>query len=293
LDGSAVVTAEPEGGVNWIRIAVGITRDPSIIGLSEAVGVSVPTTTGHVVGVLTSMPEGCPTGDLSAVSDATLEQWGLWRGRRGVFAAAFRAHLCDAQGVVRSWEKHNGASLRRAQEASDRAKKWREERKANAQRMRTDCVANAPRESLRNETRRDDTTTTNNQPIAPRKRAAHGEGPKFPHFPMPLCLDMHALWVSKFGAVTVPVFRKEFGPLFTIAEADRPTTAPTNAELLAALKSYVDLAPMGDGATFATVRRAASVLSAIANARREYAEEPERRLDTVMRIIHGRPRLAA
>ncbi len=145
--------------MNWIRIAVGITRDPSIIGLSEAVGVSVPTTTGHVVGVLTSMPEGCPTGDLSGVSDATLEQWGLWRGRRGVFASAFRAHLCDAQGFVRSWEKHNGASLRRAQEASDRAKKWREERKANAQRMRTDCVANAPRESLRNETRRDVTTT--------------------------------------------------------------------------------------------------------------------------------------
>jgi hypothetical protein len=136
-------------------------------------------------------------------------------------------------------------------------------------------------------------TTSTSTNSAPRKRAAPGEGPKFPHFPMPLCLDMHALWVSKFGAVTVPVFRKEFGPLFTIAEADRPTTAPTNAELLAALKSYVDLAPMGDGATFATVRRAASVLSAIANARREYAEEPERRLDTVMRIIHGRPRLAA
>ena len=279
--------------MNWIRIAVGITRDPSIIGLSEAVGVSVPTTTGHVVGVLTSMPEGCPTGDLSGVSDATLEQWGLWRGRRGVFASAFRAHLCDAQGVVRSWEKHNGASLRRAQEASDRAKKWREERKANAQRMRTDCVANAPRESLRNETRRDDTTTTNKQPIAPRKRAAPGEGPKFPHFPMPLCLDMHALWVSKFGAVTIPVFRKEFGPLFTIAEADRPTTAPTNAELLAALKSYVDLAPMGDGAAYATVGRAAAVLSAIANARREYAQEPERRLDAVMRIIHGRNARAA
>jgi hypothetical protein len=129
---------------------------------------------------------------------------------------------------------------------------------------------------------------------APRDEGAGETGkPKYPHFPMPLCLEMHALWVSKFGAVTVSDFRKEFGPLFTIAEADRPATAPTNAELRDALKSYADLAPMGDGAAFATVRRAAAVLSAIANTRREYAQEPERRLDAIMRIIHGRNGRAA
>ena len=129
---------------------------------------------------------------------------------------------------------------------------------------------------------------------APRDDGAGETGkPNFPHFPMPLCLEMHALWVSKFGAVSVPAFRKEFGPLFTIAEADRPAMAPTNAELRDALKSYVELAPMGDGAAFATVRRAAAVLSAIANTRREYSQEPERRLDAIMRIIHGRNGRAA
>jgi hypothetical protein len=203
-----------------------------------------------------------------------------------------RGKTASGQRVIQivNWERHQKVDKPQPKMAFPEIVEAIEDtdvRESFANHSRTD------REPLAPHTTDPDLHTTDQRPIAPRKRAAHGEGPKFPHFPMPLCLDMHALWVSKFGAVTVPVFRKEFGPLFTIAEADRPTTAPTNAELLAALKSYVDLAPMGDGATFATVRRAASVLSAIANARREYAEEPERRLDTVMRIIHGRPRLAA
>ncbi len=146
--------------MNWIRIATGIMRDPTLVALSEALGVNVPCTTGHVVGVLTSLPEGAKTGDLSAVSDRTLEQWAMWKGKRGKFAAAFRTHLCDTQGVVRSWEKHNGAAIRRAGESAERAKTWREERKTNAKRTRSDRVANAQRTSLRDETRRNEELTT-------------------------------------------------------------------------------------------------------------------------------------
>lgn len=115
--------------MNWICIAVGIMRDPSVIALAEAVGVSVPTTTGHLVGVLTAMPEGAITGDLSAVSDATLEQWAMWRGPKGKFARAFRAQLCTEQGVVRSWEKYNGSAWRKLKADRERKKVERERRR--------------------------------------------------------------------------------------------------------------------------------------------------------------------
>jgi hypothetical protein len=110
----------------------------------------------------------------------------------------------------------------------------------------------------------------------------------YPHFPVALCQQLHGLWVSTFGACDYPRFRKELGPLFTLAEADRPAEAPTNSELAAALKSYADLAPLGVAARFANVNHAAGCLAAIARTRRELADDPSRRSDAVMRIIHGK-----
>ena len=95
---------------------------------------------------------------------------------------------------------------------------------------------------------------------------------------------MFGVWTSKFGAVDAGRFRKEFGPLFTLPEDQRST----DAELVAALRSYADLAPMGDGARFANVSRAAGCLAAIASARRDNADDAIARSDALMRIIHGR-----
>jgi hypothetical protein len=243
------------------------------------------------------------------VSDATLEQWAMWRGRKGVFAAAFRAQLCDEQGVMRSWAKYNGSKLREL--ATDRERKKAAREAAKVQRMSggnlpDNAGPSGPVRPLRDETRRDeqpylqasllpiDPICTTRDRVAPKKpKPVKGDGPKFPHFSRDLCTEMHTLWVSKFGAIGYPLFRKEFGPLFTLAEADRPSSAPTDKDLRDALKSYVDLFTMGDGATFASAKRAAGCLSAIANVRREYANEPERRLEAVMRIIHGRNKAAA
>lgn len=121
----------------------------------------------------------------------------------------------------------------------------------------------------------------------PKKPAAEKKAPSFPHFPKSLSDEMHALWVSKFGAVDVGRFRKEFGPLFTVPEHLRGD-APTNAELFAALKSYVNLAPMGDAARFVSVVSAARCLAAIAIARKDHADDPAVRNDAIMRILHGR-----
>jgi len=107
--------------VNWIRVAVGIGRDSTVGALAEALGVSVPLTTGHLVLVYTALAEGCISGDVSAVPDAVLERWAMWAGKRGRFAAQFRVHLCTAEGVVRAWGKYNGTKLRDME--ADRARK--------------------------------------------------------------------------------------------------------------------------------------------------------------------------
>lgn len=167
--------------MNWIRIATGILNDPSIHAVADAAGVSVPTTTGHVVGVLSYLPDHARGGDLSGVSDATLERWAMWTGKRGKFAAAFRAYLCDAQGVVRSWEKHNGAAIRKLD-----ADVQRKREQTKARRSRADVAPTSARPlrdvgaaSSVDETRRDVTTPTEavgvvRAPEAPHRPAASG-----------------------------------------------------------------------------------------------------------------------
>jgi hypothetical protein len=301
--------------VNWIRIAVGMKNDASVSRIADACKVRVAEAVGCVVNVLAELPAHARDGNLANTPDRLIEQWAVWEGKRGAFASAFREHLTDENCVVRAWEKHNGAAIREADTKREEARKWREKKAAEKAKERenvgpTDAPPNALRRSV-DGTGRDGTVLLNNtelqasllptDPIGtPRDRVAQkkpkpvkADGPQFPHFSRDLCTEMHTLWVSKFGAIGYPLFRKEFGPLFTLAEADRPAGAPSDHELRDALKSYTDLVTMGDGATFASVKRAAGCLSAIANVRREYANEPERRLECVMRIIHGRTKAAA
>lgn len=286
--------------MNWIRIAVGIGRDPSVIALARALGVSTPLTTGCCVLVFAEIPSVSRGGDLSGVSDDAIEAWAQWPGKRGKFAAAFRSHLCDTEGFVRSWEKHNGAAIRESDKAKDRMRMARE-RSRNAHERSANVTGTVRRTFPSDVTGRDETvlqttTTSGTADAAPtalelvpeKKGKAEKKPPAFPNFPVPLCQQLHGLWVSTFGACDYPRFRKEFGPLFTLAEADRPADAPTNGELAAALKAYADLAPLGASARFANVNHAAGCLAAIARTRRELADDPSMRSDAVMRIIHGR-----
>jgi len=116
-----------------------------------------------------------------------------------------------------------------------------------------------------------------------KKPPAVGEA-QFPNFPRATCDAMYAVWTTTFGAVDYGRFRKQFGPLFTLPEGQRRS----DADLVAALKSYADLAPLGDGARFASVTRAAECLAAIATARHDHADDPATRSEVIMRILHGR-----
>ena len=270
--------------MNWIRIATGIMRDPRVVALSEAVGVSVPTTTGHVVGVLTSLPEGSATGDLSQVSDKALEDWAMWRGKRGVFAAAFRAQLCDTEGVVRAWEKYNGSALRRLEQDRERKKQWREEQRV--QRMssgrpqdETRTESGRPADVLRYETRRDETrrTTNNTTAVSPERGKPRRAGTARFVLPVPVCNAAYEAWQSSAGAVEYPRFRKAFGPLFTKPDGERPPAYPRDAELVPAVQLYLAATIGTRDAGFRTPERCAAVVSAMVDVLRT-TDDPELRI---------------
>ncbi len=138
--------------MNWIRISTQIASDPKIHTLAQDLKTTIPGAVGLVVGVLVKLPTHARNGDLSAITDTTLDQWAGWTGKpKGGFARAFRAGFCDAAGVVSAWEKHNGSAIRESDGNRERQQRHRD--KANESRHE-----NALRHALRNgETGRDGT----------------------------------------------------------------------------------------------------------------------------------------
>lgn len=87
----------------WIRWECG-TPDSEVVGwLADRLKVQPATALGHYTAVCCKVGEHRGDGRVADVSDALLEQWALWRGRRGVFAAAFRERCQDPDGLLRGW----------------------------------------------------------------------------------------------------------------------------------------------------------------------------------------------
>lgn len=103
--------------MNWIRISVKIKGDPRIGAIARACKVRIHEAVGFVTCCLLEFPEHAPDGQIADVDDLMLEHWALWPGEPGVFAQAFRTHMCDTEqpNVVRAWEKINGAAIRKAE----------------------------------------------------------------------------------------------------------------------------------------------------------------------------------
>ena len=180
--------------MNWIRIAVGIVDDPSVGALADAIGADEVKAAGHILAVLCQVPLHARDGDLSEVTDRTLEQWGRWRGKRGRFAMAFRRELCDVNGVLRSWEKHNGAAIRESDAARERMSAARAakraakasykprrptsvERSGNPPETFDERSANVPRTFASDGTGRDGILTTTTTTAPPAAAASAVAGP--------------------------------------------------------------------------------------------------------------------
>lgn len=235
--------------MNWVRVAVSITTDPAVFRIAAACGVKHAEAIGLVVSVFTALPSAAPTGDIRDVPDALLEAWARWERKRGVFAQAFRAELCTAEGLVRSWEKHNGAALRDAEVSRERARTWRAAKKAERDaakaandtvrrsRTRTNGVrererervpysdANEVRTPLRDETRRDETNYKNQEQFLDAAAAASGTG-----WPANWPEHLHAFLRDRCG-VLIP--HGQIGRLARLAVAQYPP-----AQVEAALLDY-------------------------------------------------------
>lgn len=118
--------------MNWIRVAVSIGDDPDIHALAEGLDVRVAEAIGLVVGVLCKCPAHVPDGKFRDIPASLVERWAGWQGERGVFDREFRDAFLNAEGVWVSWEKHNGAAMRDAEAARQRAAEYR---RRNAERL--------------------------------------------------------------------------------------------------------------------------------------------------------------
>jgi hypothetical protein len=286
--------------MNWIKVATGIMSDPSILGLAEALGVSAPLTTGCVVGVLTHLPDHARNGDVSGVSDRALEQWAQWPGKKGKFAGAFRTYLCDPQGVVRAWDKHNGSAMREAEQQRIRMREARKARREEAQRAPNVSLTLSERALLRNGTERNVVTTTAKEGAAQialitddapagaaRSRAAAKPKvtAKWPQWPEDERRRMHARWESRLGPTDYKAWVANVGgelaPL-------RATVADGTVER--AWGSVVDYVAMGGRETPFLSDKPARVAKRTILAVKAFQEtdDPERLARKLELIVHGR-----
>lgn len=129
--------------MNWIRVASDMKSDPSVGLVAETCNIGIGSAVGFVVNVLGEMATQAKDGALGGVPDRTIELWAAWDGKRGSFAKAFRAALCTEEGVVRSWEKHNGAAIRKAENDIERKRISRAIGAETARGRRADGAATA------------------------------------------------------------------------------------------------------------------------------------------------------
>lgn len=131
--------------MNWIRICVNIADDPSIGAIADSCDVEIAEALGCVVAVLCKLPAHAKSGNLTEIPDRTIEKWANWTHERGAFARAFRSAMCDESGVVRAWERHNGAAMREADAARERMRDARRKPKANSESASPERSANVRR----------------------------------------------------------------------------------------------------------------------------------------------------
>lgn len=121
--------------ISWIRVDRAIGDDVKVYQLAEATKLDVDATIGKLVRIFAEMALHAKDGDLSTVPDQALEDWANWRGKRGVFAGAFR-QLFAPEGAVTDWAKHNGTAIEKAERDAARLAESRKNRAAKATQSR-------------------------------------------------------------------------------------------------------------------------------------------------------------
>lgn len=110
---------------DWVPVYRKAYRDPRMVELARACGVRLPEAIGLCALLWLALTDESPLkGELAHLSDATVEEWAGWRGRRSKFAKAYREQFQDAQGCVRHWDKYVGFMLDNAERERARKREW-------------------------------------------------------------------------------------------------------------------------------------------------------------------------
>lgn len=113
--------------MTWIRWECDTPTSDVVMHLAEALNIEPALAHGLYAGACCGMGRHQQDGKLTAVTDTAIEQWALWRGKRGRFAAAFRARCMDGDGELRGWWRQD-ALFRKQENDRRRAKQSRENR---------------------------------------------------------------------------------------------------------------------------------------------------------------------
>lgn len=191
--------------MDWIAIDVHIAGDAVTHRLADAFRLHVAEAAGLLTLAFAGMAQHAQDGSLSSVTDSQIESWALWQGKRGAFAAFFRTQLCDDGGVVRAWEKYNGANIREAQAGRARMRAYRSRKKAerssnDTANGTTHGTANGTRDVRHNMTRHDLTRPTEHEqkPLrgadAPADKPAVVRAPRAKQEPAPWMASLAIAW---------------------------------------------------------------------------------------------------
>lgn len=113
--------------MTWIRWECDTSTGDAVMDLAEALNIEPALAHGLHVGACCGMGRHQPDGHLTEVTDTALEQWALWRGKRGRFAQAFRARCMDERGDLRGWWRQE-ALMKKRDNDRKRAKQSRDSR---------------------------------------------------------------------------------------------------------------------------------------------------------------------
>lgn len=165
--------------MEWTRTPTDWANDPRVHAIADALNVDAIQVVGHLYCIWSKLPEFARDGVLASVAPSLLEQWAVWRGKRGAFAVAFHVHMLDATQRWVLWEELNGAVLRE----KDADRRRQEERRRvirEAQQQALDAKADRTAKALADGLADTLTDSPAKRPAAsPAKRPADGrtDGP--------------------------------------------------------------------------------------------------------------------
>lgn len=176
----------------WIRVHALLRSKSVTFRAMEALGLKRPAAIGHLVMFWSGVSMCATNGQVGDCTDAQIEEWACWEGKRGEFANFIRLNHLDADGRVREWDDYAGILEHRRERDRERQRDRRERLRADARvtsngHPRDVTATSVP--TIRNDTKRDEL----------QDQLPSHEPAKKPRARVPAGAKANPSWVATFG----------------------------------------------------------------------------------------------